>query len=112
MGFEVVPTNSHPHVSCYVLNSTRSADGQCSAHADVKANCLAVANLHDGVDLYNIPNMQLIKSYPHGNINSVIFKVSFIDSDWLISGGQDGSARLYDVQSGQFLEKLDHDSGT
>jgi WD40 repeat protein len=71
-----------------------------------------VANLHDSVDIYGIPNMQLIKSYLHGNTNNTIFKVSFIDSDWLISGGQDGFACLYDVQSGQCLEKLDHGSGT
>jgi WD40 repeat protein len=112
MVVEVVPTNLHLHVRCHVLNSTCLADGQYSAHTDVKANCLAVTNLHDGVDIYNIPNMQLIKSYSHGNIDNVIFKVSFIDSDWLISGGQDGFAHLYDVQSGQFLKKLDHGSGT
>jgi WD40 repeat protein len=72
---------------------------------------LAIANLHDGVDLYSIPNMQLIKTYSHGNTNNAIFKVSFVDTNWLVSGGQDGFARLFDVQSGQFLQKMEHGSG-
>jgi hypothetical protein len=74
-------------------------------------NFLAIANLHDGVDLYSFPDMHLIKTYSHGNMNDAIFKVSLMDKHWLVSGGQDGSARLYDVQSGQLLQKLEHGSG-
>lgn len=66
--------------------------------------------MHDGIDLYNLPNMQLIKTYSHGNANIAIFKVSFVDRSWLVSGGQDGFARLYNVQSGQLIQKLEHDS--
>jgi WD40 repeat protein len=72
---------------------------------------LAVANLHDDVDLYSIPNMQLIKTYSHGNANTAIFRVSFVNSDWLVSGGQDGFACLYNVQSGQCLQEMEHGSG-
>jgi WD40 repeat protein len=50
-------------------------------------------------------------SYSHGNVNNAIFKVSFVDNSWLVSGGQDGFARLYDWQSGQFLQRLEHSSG-
>lgn len=83
---------------------------QYSAHTDLKDNHLLVANLHDGVDLYSVPNMQLIKTYSHGNANNAIFKVSFVDRSWLVSGGQDGFARLYHSQSGQLLQKLEHGS--
>ena len=107
----MVKANSYPHVSFPILNLRRSANQQRSAHADLKENFLAVTNLHDGVDLYSLPNMQLIKTYSHGNMNNAIFKVSLMDSDWLVSGGQDGFARLYDVQSGQFLQKLEHGLG-
>jgi WD40 repeat protein len=55
--------------------------------------------------------MQLVKTYSHGNANTAIFKVSFVDQSWLVSGGQDGFARLYDVNTGQLVEKLEHDSG-
>jgi WD40 repeat protein len=88
-----------------------TANGQCSAHADLNENFMAVMNLDDGVDLYSVPTMQLIKTYSHGNVNNAIFKVSFVDKSWLVSGGQDGFARLYDWQSGQFLQRLEHSSG-
>jgi hypothetical protein len=65
--------------------------------------------LHDGIDLYSVPSMQLIKTYPHGAVNNAIVRVSFIDKNSLVSGGQDGVARLYDVQSGLLLQKLEHD---
>jgi WD40 repeat protein len=84
---------------------------QYSAHTDFKENCLLVANLHDGVDLYSVPSMQLVKTYSHGNANNAIFKVSFIDRDWLVSGGQDSFARLYHLQSGQLVKKLKHTPG-
>jgi WD40 repeat protein len=84
---------------------------QYSAHTDLKENCLLVANLHDGVDLYSIPNMQLVKTYSHSNAHNAIFKVSFVDQSWLVSGGQDGFARLYQSQSGQLVQKLEHGSG-
>jgi WD40 repeat protein len=111
MGVEVVKANPYPHVSFHVLNLIHSANQQRSAHADLKENFLAFTNLHDGVDLYSLPNMQLIKTYSHGHMNNAIFKVSLVDSDWLVSGGQDGFARLYDLQSGQFLQKLEHRLG-
>lgn len=81
------------------------------AYADLNKNYLAITNLHDGIDLYSVPSMQLIKTYPHGNANTTILKVSFVDRSWLVSGGQDGYARLYDVKSGQLIQKLEHGSG-
>jgi WD40 repeat protein len=111
MDVEMVKANSYPHVSFHVLNFVCLANQQYSAHADVKENLLAINNLHNGIDLYSIPNMQLIKTYSHSNANNAIFKVSFVDRDWLVSGGHNGFACLYDVQSGQFLQKLEHGSG-
>ena len=80
-----------------------------SAYTDLNKNYLAVTNLHDGVDLYSVSSMQLIKTYSHGNANTAIFKVSFVNKSWLVSGGLDGVACLYDVQSGQLVQKLEHD---
>jgi hypothetical protein len=71
---------------------------------------LAVTNLHDGVDLYRVPNMQLVKTYSYGSEINFIFKVSIIDK-WLLCGGQDGFGRLYNLQSGEMLQKLEHNSG-
>ena len=80
-----------------------------SAYTDLNKNYLAVTNLHDGVDLYSVSSMQLIKTYLHGNANTAIFKLSFVNKSWLVSGGLDGVARLYDVRSGQLVQKLEHD---
>jgi len=87
MDVEMVKANSYPHVSFHVLNFACPANQQYSAHVDVKENLLAINNLHNSIDLYSIPNMQLIKTYSHGNANNAIFKVSFVDRDWLVPGG-------------------------
>lgn len=55
--------------------------------------------------------MQLMKNYSHGNTNDMIFKVAFVANGQLVSGGKGGCARIYDVQSGQLLQTLEHDEG-
>ena len=52
--------------------------------------------------------MQLMKTFKHGSTNDHIFKVAFIEGTQLVSGGQDGSARLYNCRSGLLVEKLAH----
>ena len=111
MGIEVVKTATYLHVHFHVLNPVPVTQQNYSAHSDLNENYLAVTNLHNGVDLYSVPNMQLIKTYLHGNANTPIFKVSFVNKGWLVSGGQDGFARMYDVRSAQLVKKLEHDSG-
>jgi len=98
-------------VRFHALNPVPVTQQNYSAYSDLNENYLAVTNLHDGVDLYSVPNMQLIKTYSHGNANTAIFKVSFVNKGWLVSGGQDGFAQMYDVRSGQLVQKLEHDSG-
>src|SRR5882724_7704838 len=110
MGIEMVKTATYPHVHSRVLHSVPVTQQHYSAYSDLNENYLAVTNLHDGVDLYSLPSMQLIRTYSHGNANTAIFKVSFVNKGWLVSGGQDGFARMYDVRSGQLLQKLKHDS--
>jgi len=55
--------------------------------------------------------MQLTKMYLHRYADTAIFKVSFVNKGWLVSGGQDGFAHLYDVRSGRLMQKLEHDAG-
>ena len=82
-----------------------------SAHADLQENCLAISNLDNGVDIYSLPSMQLMKNYSHGGVYDRIFKVAFVADGELVSGGKGGSARLYSVHSGQLLQTLEHDEG-
>jgi len=32
-------------------------------------------------------------------------------NDWIVSGGDDGFARIYDLQTGKFVQRLDHGGG-
>jgi WD40 repeat protein len=111
MDIEVVKTATYPHVRFCILNSVLVTQQHYSGSSDLHKNHLAVMNLHNGINLYSVPSMQLIKTYSHGNANAAIFKVSFVDKGWLVSGGLDGFAQMYDVQNGQILQRLEHDSG-
>ena len=112
MDTEVVQADSYPHVHISHIPCLTFSDTKLySAHADLKENCLAIANLDDGLDLYSLPSMQLMKSYSHGTTNDKIFKVAFVANGQLVSGGQGGCARVYDVLSGQLLEMLEHSDG-
>lgn len=72
---------------------------------------MAISNLDNGVDVYSLPSMQLMKNYSHGSVYDRIFKVAFVADDEIVSGGKGGSARLYSVHSGQLLQTLEHDEG-
>ena len=52
--------------------------------------------------------MQLMNTFKHGSTNDHLFKVVFIEGTKLVSGGQDGSAHLYDCWSGLLVKKLEH----
>lgn len=82
-----------------------------SAHSDLKDNYLAVANLHNGVDLYLLPTMSLVKTYSHGSIDTVLYQVAFADKDWVVSGSEEGHARIYERSSGVLQQRLDHCEG-
>ena len=89
----MVQADSHPHVHIsHILCLTFSDTKLYSAHADLKDNCLAIVNLDDGLDLYSLPGMQLMKSYSHGTTNNKIFKVAFIANGQLVSRGKGGCA--------------------
>ena len=95
------------HMLCLIFHDV----GPCSAHADLQENCLVIVNLDDGLDLYSLPNMQLMKSYSHGTTNDKIFNVAFVANGQIVSGGQGGCTRVYDVSSGQLLQMLEHSNG-
>ena len=66
-----------------------------SAHSDRKDNYLATANLHNDIDIYILPNMQLVQMYTHGSINTMLYQVVFTEKDWVILGSEDGHAHIY-----------------
>ena len=112
MDIEVVLADLYAdvHISSFLLSVFSDVNPQ-SAHANLQENGLVVSNLDDSLDVYSILNMQLMKNYSHGNTNDRIFKVAFVANGQLVSGGKGSCARVYDVQSGQLLQTLDHDKG-
>ena len=73
---------------------------------------LLITNLRDGVNRYSLPTMHRAQSYNHTILVNVPLQVSVArESGWVIVGGDNGSARVFDYQTGAFREKLDHGSG-
>ena len=73
---------------------------------------LLITNLQDGVDRYSLPIMHRAQSYNHTILVNVPLQISIArESGWVIVGGDNGFARVFDYQTGAFREKLDHGSG-
>ena len=83
-----------------------------SAHSDRRENYLTIANLHNGINIYILPTMQLVKMYTHGSVDTMPHQVVFTEKDWVISGSEDGHACIYERSSGVLRQKLDHCQGT
>ena len=70
-----------------------------------------MANLQNGIDIYILPTMQLVKMDNHGSVNTALYQVVFADKDWVISGSEEGHAWIYERSSGVLQQKLDHCKG-
>ena len=70
-----------------------------------------MTNLHNGVDIYILPTMQLVKTYNHRSANTTLYQVVFANKDWVISRSEEGYARIYERSSGVLLQELDHSQG-
>lgn len=70
---------------------------------------LVISNLSSGLDLYNLPTMQLKRNFTHTIVANVILQVAIISQHgWVVAGGDDGFARVFDLSSGKFLFSLMH----
>ncbi|KLO04083.1 hypothetical protein SCHPADRAFT_762338 [Schizopora paradoxa] len=71
-----------------------------------------ISNLADGVDQYRLPEMEKVKTFPHAIKSNFPLQVTVArGGSWLISGGDNGYARLFDCHSGRLLESLIHGTG-
>ncbi|KAH7917192.1 WD40 repeat-like protein [Leucogyrophana mollusca] len=78
-------------------------------YAIVDGEHLVVSNLANGIDRYRIPTMERTQNIPHAIVTNRPLQLSVVrQAAWLVSGGDDGSARIYDTYSGRFLEHLKH----
>lgn len=72
---------------------------------------LAVTNLRNGVDIYDIPSLSLVKSFPYNISINVLYKVCISQNGWVVAGGENGVARLYDMRRGELLKMIQHSDG-
>jgi hypothetical protein len=71
-----------------------------------------VTNLMDGIDEYSIPTLEHIRTFPHTIVHNVPIQVSItLESGWIVTGGDDGFARIYDGRNGFFLQRIDQGTG-
>jgi WD40 repeat protein len=75
----------------------------------VHEHSLFVTNLVNGIDQYTIPTMECIKTFPYAIIQNYPLQVAIVkETEWIVSGGDDGFAQIYDLRTGKFLQRLDH----
>jgi len=93
----------------HVLNFACPANQQYSAHVDVKENLWQsqLAQQHWSLQptKHAVDQNLLTQQRKHA-----IFKVSFVERDWLVSRGHNGFAACYDVQW-PVPQQLEHGSG-
>jgi hypothetical protein len=84
----------------------------CSGSMCLDGQQLLITNLQDDVDRYSLPTMHRAQSYSHTILVNVPLQISVArESGWVIVGGDNGFARVFDYQTGVFWEKLDHGNG-
>ncbi|KAI0948070.1 hypothetical protein AcW1_009672 [Taiwanofungus camphoratus] len=72
-------------------------------------NTVFISNLCDGMDQYRFPSMERIRSFPYAIQRNYPMQVA-VDATRMVCGGDDGFARVFDQENGQFLESLMHGS--
>ncbi|OBZ68261.1 hypothetical protein A0H81_12041 [Grifola frondosa] len=71
---------------------------------------LIISNLYDGLDIYCFPSLERVRSLPHPILQNYPMQVATTGPGdrWVLCGGDDGFARLYDAQGGHLLATLIH----
>ncbi|KLO05305.1 WD40 repeat-like protein [Schizopora paradoxa] len=107
-------------ISCFAIEPwglkwTKTIDSRigCLDLCKFEDTNIFVSNLVDGVDLYRLPDVEKIKTFPHTIKSNFPLQVtSSRRGSWLVSGGDSGFARLFDRRSGQFVQSLSHGNGS
>lgn len=72
-----------------------------------------VSNLVNGIDQYILPTMERVRTFSHTIHRNVPLHVATAqENSWVLSGGDDGFARVFDLRTGELLEKVAHGLGT
>ena len=91
-----------------------SAVPNCDIHSrqsDMIGSELAVANLHNQIDIYSIPSLNLVQSFAFSIKINTLYKFCIASNVWVVAGGENGCAHLYNLQQGELLQMIQHAEG-
>jgi hypothetical protein len=96
------------------INVSLTSAVHLSGHATLSADerMLIVSNLQDGVDIYSMPPVQLLRSFKHAiSVNVPLQVHSALQGALTLAGSDDGTVRLFEQRTGQVSELLPHGNG-
>ena len=65
---------------------------------------MAVVNLHNGIDIYSILLLNLVQSFEFSIKINALYNVCITSNGWVVAGGENGCAHLYDLLQGELLQ--------
>src|ERR1700744_1749085 len=70
---------------------------------------LLVSNLKDGFDEYQFPSMEKVQTFAHPIETNCILQTKTLSScNLIVTGGDDGFARVFNRISGQLVREIHH----
>jgi hypothetical protein len=73
---------------------------------------LLVSNLKDGIDEYQFPSMEKVQTFTHPIETNCILQARVLPSwNLIVTGGDDGFARVFNRISGQLVSEIHHGGG-
>jgi hypothetical protein len=89
-----------------------------SAHIDISSGnavlCpdskyIFVTNLVDGVDQYTFPTLERVQTFSHNVVHNYPLQVATLQqASFVVAGGDNGFARIFERRNGQLLSQLKH----
>jgi hypothetical protein len=111
LGEEVVQKAEQPDVWFLILvgfvTFSHINSGYASLNQDGKL--LMVSNLKDGVDEYQFPSLEKVQSFKHPIATNCILQTRSLPSwNLIVTGGDNGFARVFNRISGQLVAEIRH----
>ena len=70
---------------------------------------LLISNLKDGIDEYHFPSMEKVQTFSHPiETNCILHTRMLPSSNLIVTGGDDGFARVFNRISGQLVSEIHH----
>lgn len=122
VGVKVEQICKYAHVGSCIIRDNSPSHNFCSFDRGSAILCSAedgqhvfISNLHDGVDQYRFPSMEKVQSFRFSvkeGSESFNLRVAACDNNpFVVCGGIDGIARVFDRRSGELFQKLKHGDG-